>query len=106
MAKPIRFAQLSSARPALVPVFHSTSYGSIRLLKFAMASHFRSGTGPNAIIDIRLDSEELARDELALADFARCADVCRLMSSWTKSETQESRKSRRAWVSRAGSRNG
>jgi hypothetical protein len=32
------------------------------------------------LVDIRLDSEEPARDELALADFGLCAEVRRLMS--------------------------
>jgi hypothetical protein len=32
------------------------------------------------LVDIRLDSDEPARDELALADFALCAEVRRLMS--------------------------
>jgi hypothetical protein len=48
-----------------------------------MASHsflVPSGPGPNVLVDIRLDFDEPARDELTLADFALCAEVCRLLS--------------------------
>ena len=103
MAKPMRFAQLSPARQALVRLFQSTSYGSVQALEVRHGEPQLSGPEPTVFVDIRLDSEEPSRDELALADFALCAEVCRLMSLLDQVRDAKSRKSRCARVSRAES---
>jgi hypothetical protein len=80
MDRPIRFAQLSSARQSLVRLFQSTNYGWVQNLEVRDGEPVLSGPGPIVFIDVRLDSAESARGELALEDFALCAEVCRLMS--------------------------
>jgi hypothetical protein len=76
----IRFAHLSPARQSLVRLFQSINYGCVRNLDVRDCEPLLSGPGPIVLVDIRLDSDEPARDELALADFALCAEVRRLMS--------------------------
>jgi hypothetical protein len=80
MANPIRLAQLSSTRQSLVRLFQSINYGCVQNLEVRDGEPVLSSPGPNMSVDIRLDSEDPGRDELALADFALCAEVLRLMS--------------------------
>lgn len=80
MDRPIRFVQLSLARQTLVRLFQSISFGSVHTLEVRGGEPLLSGPGPNVLVDIKLDFEEPARDELTLADFTLCAEVCRLLS--------------------------
>jgi len=80
MAETIRFRQLSSARQALVRLFQSINYGGIESLELRRGEPLLTDPGLNVLVDVRLDCEELTRDELGLADFGLCAEVCRLMS--------------------------
>lgn len=75
-----RFSRLSEPRQTLVRLFQSANYGCVQNLEVRDGEPLLSGPGPNVLVDVRLDSEELARDELGLADFGLCAEVCRLMS--------------------------
>ncbi len=75
-----RFSGLSAPRQTLVRLFQSINYGSVQALEIRDCEPLLSGPGPNVLVDIRLDSEDPGRDELALGDFALCAEVLRLMS--------------------------
>ena len=80
MDKSLRFCQLSPPRQHLVRLFQSINYGYLQDLEVRDCEPIFSGCGPIVLVDVRLDSKELPRDELALADFALSAEVCRLMS--------------------------
>jgi hypothetical protein len=75
-----QLSRLSAPRQSLVRLFQSINYGCVQNLEVCDGEPLLSGLGPNVLVDIRLDSEEPARDELALADFGLCAEVRRLMS--------------------------
>ena len=80
MDKSLRFCQLSPPRQHLVRLFQSINYGYLQDLEVRGREPILSGRGPIVFVDVRLDSEEQPRDELALADFALGAEICRLMS--------------------------
>ena len=80
MDRLIRFAQLSPARQSLIRLFQSTNYGCVHNLEVRDGEPVPANPGPNMSVDIRLDSEDSGRNELALRDFALCAEVLRLMS--------------------------
>jgi hypothetical protein len=75
-----QLSRLSAPRQSLVRLFQSINYGSVQNLEVRDGEPLLSGPGPNVLVDIRLDSEDPGRDELALGDFALCAEVLRLMS--------------------------
>lgn len=79
MDKLLRFCQLSPTRRALIRLFQSINYGCLQDLEVRDREPVFSDPGPIVLVDVRLDSEELPRDELALADFAVCVEMCRLM---------------------------
>ena len=79
MDKSLRFCQLSPPRQHLVRLFQSINYGYLQDLEVRDREPILSGRRPIVFVDVRLDSEERPRDELALADFALCAEVYRLM---------------------------
>ncbi len=80
MVKGTLFTQLSSGRQELVRLFQSINYGCIQSLDLRHGEPLLACPGPMVLVDVRLDSEESARDEIALLDFALCAELCRLMS--------------------------
>jgi len=75
-----RFSQLSASRQALVRLCQSTNYGYLEALEVRHGEPVFSSIGPTVFADLRLDSDDDPRSEFALADFALCAEVCRLMS--------------------------
>lgn len=74
-----RFSQLSLPRQALVRLCQSTNYGQIQDLTVRDREPVL-GPEPRVLVDVRLDSDERPREELAAADFALSAELCRLMS--------------------------
>jgi hypothetical protein len=80
MAEAIRFTQLTSARQELVRLCQSINYGGIQSLEVRHGEPCLTDPGPSVLVDVRLDSEELTRDESSLVDFVLCAEVRRLMS--------------------------
>jgi hypothetical protein len=74
------FLQLSKPRQALVRLCQSTNYGHVQDLVVREREPIFAGPGPVVLVDIRLDSEERPREELAAGDFALCGEVSRLMS--------------------------
>jgi hypothetical protein len=80
MDKSLLFCHLSPPRQHLVRLFQSINYGYLQDLEVRDCEPIFSGCGPIVLVDVRLDSEDRPRDELALADFALCAEICRMMS--------------------------
>ena len=71
-------SQLSPSRQALVRLCQSINYGQIQKL------HVNAGDplfhpAPMVLLDVKLDSDEGARPEVNLSDFALCEEVRRLM---------------------------
>jgi len=78
-AKTLRFSQLSASRQALVRLCQTINHGSIEYLK---VEHAEPLLDPSPVIlkDVKLDSDEGPRPELALADFVVSDEIFRLMS--------------------------
>lgn len=78
MSKPLRLSELSSARQALVRLCQTINWGSIENLT---VEHSEPIFDPSPLIltDLKLDSDEGPRPELALADFVVGNEVLRLM---------------------------
>jgi hypothetical protein len=76
--KPIRFTQLSPARQALVRWCQAINHGSIEELQ---VRHSEPVFDPAPLIlrDVKLNSDEEPRAELAIADFVVSDEICRLM---------------------------
>jgi hypothetical protein len=75
----LRFADLSSARKALVRLFQSLNFGQIQNL------HVRNGDPvfappPLILFETKLDNDERPRPELDVADFALCDEVRRFVA--------------------------
>jgi len=79
MDKPLRFLQLSAPRRHLVRLCQSTNYGHLQDLAIEFHEPILSPESV-VLVDVRLDSEDTARRELALGDFVLCREICRLMS--------------------------
>jgi hypothetical protein len=78
MTQAKRFAHLSAPRQVLVRLCQSIDYGQILDL------HVRDqepvfNPPPTLLLDIKLDADGSGRPESELADFALCAEVCRLL---------------------------
>jgi hypothetical protein len=76
----LRFSSLSPSRQQLVRLCQSINYGYVQTLTIQAREPVLESPGPVVLIDIRLESEDWPREELAASDFALCAEVCRLMS--------------------------
>ena len=78
-AKTLRFAQLSASRQALVRLCQSVNHGSIEDLRVEQSEPVFD-PAPVILKDVKLDSDEGPRPELALADFVVSDEVLRLMN--------------------------
>jgi hypothetical protein len=76
---PCRFSQLSAPCQALVRLCQAVNHGSIRNIRVKDAEPIFTPP-PLVLIDIKLDSDEIARPELNLSDFALRDEVKRLMN--------------------------
>jgi hypothetical protein len=78
VSKPLRLSELSSARQALVRLCQIINWGSIENLT---VEHAEPILDPSPVIlkDVKLDSDEGPRPELALADFVVSDEVLRLV---------------------------
>jgi hypothetical protein len=79
MRSALLFSRLSPGRQFLLRVCQSTNYGYIQDL------HVRDrepvvDPAPIVFADIKLDSDERARDEFNNADFIVCAEIVRLLA--------------------------
>ena len=72
------FSHLSDARQALVRVFQSVNYGCVQDLEVHDGEPYLCSPELKVLVDVRLDSEELTRDELRLVDFGLCAEVLKI----------------------------
>jgi hypothetical protein len=76
----LRFSQLSTPRQSLIRLCQSTNYGHIQDLTVQDQEPILTSSPPLVLTDIRLDVEELPREELTLDDFIICAEFYRLLS--------------------------
>jgi hypothetical protein len=73
----LRFSQLSASRQTLVRLCQSVNHGSIEDLRVEQSEPVFN-PAPVVLKDVKLDSEEGPRPELALADFVVSNEVLRL----------------------------
>ena len=78
MPKPLRLSDLSPARQALVRLCQAINHGSIEDLEVRHSEPVFD-PWPVTLRDVKLDSDEGPRPELALADFIVSDEVYRLM---------------------------
>jgi hypothetical protein len=88
MPRPLRLLDLSTARQALVRLFQATNYGEIRQLQVRESEPVLN-PAPIVLIDLKLDTDEGPRPELALADFTLGHEVCRLLDRLDEVENGE-----------------
>ena len=88
MPKPLRLLELSPARQALVRLFQATNYGEIRQLQVKDAEPVLN-PAPIVVLDLKLDTDEEPRPEIALADFALGHEVCCLLDRLDEIEDGE-----------------
>jgi hypothetical protein len=79
MDKSPRFSQLSAQRQSLIRLCQSTNYGHIHDLTVQNHEPILTSSPPLVLTDIRLDVEELPREELALNDFIVSVEFHRLL---------------------------
>jgi hypothetical protein len=78
MSNPFQFSDLSSACQALVQLCQSINHGSIEDLKIERSEPIFDPS-PVILWDVKLDTDEVPRAEIDLAEFVLCSEVCRLM---------------------------
>jgi hypothetical protein len=78
MPSPLRLLDLSPARQALVRLCQSANYAQIEQLQVKDCEPVFN-PAPVVLLDLKLDSDEMPRPELALTDFTLTAEFCRLM---------------------------
>ena len=78
MSKSLRFSDLSAARQALVRLCQTINHGSIEDLRVRHCEPVFDPM-PVALKDVKLDSDEGPRPELALGDFVLSDEVLRLV---------------------------
>jgi hypothetical protein len=88
MPRPLRLLELSSARQALVRLFQATNYGEIRQLQVKEAEPVLN-PAPIVLVDLKLDTDDESRPELALVDFVLGHEVCRLLDRLDQVKTGE-----------------
>ena len=80
MKRPGQFSQLSPPRQDLVRLFQSINYGYVRDLNVLDREPVLASRPPIVVVDLKLDVDQLLRDEVTAVDFELCAEVGRLMS--------------------------
>jgi hypothetical protein len=83
-----RFSELSEARQTLIRLFQVINYGEIRQLQVRKSEPVPNPT-PIVLIDLKLDTDEESRSEMALEDFALSYAVCRLFDRLDEVENRE-----------------
>jgi hypothetical protein len=78
MAVILRLSDLSRPRQALVRLCQAVNYGAIHNLEVLEREPVYQPQ-PVVLVDVRLDTDDSARPELALADFSLSDEVRRLM---------------------------
>ena len=78
MSRPLRLSDLSPGRQALVRLCETINYGSIENLEVRNCEP-TFDPAPVMLRDLKLDSDEGPRPELALADFIVSHEILRLM---------------------------
>ena len=78
MSRPLRLSDLSPGRQALVRLCETINYGSIENLEVRNCEP-TFDPAPVMLRDLKLDSDEGPRPELALADFIVSSEILRLM---------------------------
>jgi hypothetical protein len=74
-----RFSALSPARQKLVRISQAVDFGELQSIPVRDGDPIFDGTSL-AILDAKLDKDEMPRSELCLTDFTLTAEVIRLMS--------------------------
>lgn len=78
MTTPTKFSQLSGMNRKLIRTMQHVNYGSILNVTVA-DGEVRVDAQPEVLVDIRLDGEIRAREEIALGDFDLSTEVLRLL---------------------------
>ena len=73
-----RFSQLSAPRQAFVRLCQAINFGEIRGL-VVQDSEPMFNPSPTVLIDVLLEVEQEARQEIELSDFVLGAEVCRFL---------------------------
>jgi hypothetical protein len=76
--KETRFSQLSKPRQILIRLCQHVNYGSILNVKVVNSDPTIDSS--EVILDVRLEEQAVARQELELADFVLPAESCRLLA--------------------------
>ena len=80
------FLQLSESRQTLVRLCQRVNFGQIHDLSVRDGQSILQCPAPAVFVDIRLDVEATAREEISVADFSLGAEVTRLMALLDKVE--------------------
>jgi hypothetical protein len=80
MPRALQFSHISPARQTLLRLCQSTNYGHIQDLQVRDRQPVLPDPHCIVCVDIKLDSVETPRPEVASADFVLCAEVGRLMA--------------------------
>ncbi len=78
MPRTTHFLQLSAPKQALVRLCQRINYGRIEDLELRRGEPVFN-PAPQVFLDVRLDTEDAARPEQRLSDFALPEEICRLM---------------------------
>ena len=79
MPRTTRLLQLSAPKQALVRLCQRINFGRIEGLEIRRGEPVFN-PAPQVFLDVRLDTEEAARFEQELPDFALPEEICRLMA--------------------------
>jgi len=79
MPKELQFSSLSTLRQGLARLCKSTNYGEIKNLPILDREPVLSDPQCVVLVDVKLDSEERPRREVAQSDFPLCSELVRLM---------------------------
>jgi hypothetical protein len=79
MTMPAKLSQLSATKRKLIRTMQNINYGSISKVTVADGD-VKFDPQPDVLIDIRLDEELRAREEIALVDFDLSTEVRRMLA--------------------------
>jgi hypothetical protein len=79
VSAPLKFSQLSATKRMLIRAMQNVNYGSILNVTVA-GGDVKFDPQPDVLVDIRLDEELRAREEIALVDFDLSTEVRRMLA--------------------------
>lgn len=78
MNRTLRYSEVSRPRQLLIRLFQNTNFGEVRQLQVKDAEPVLN-PAPVVLVDLKLDTDDESRPEIALTDFALSQEVCRLL---------------------------